>query len=90
MSRPSGIWPRKTKSGVTYYTKINGQQIRLSSDEDEAREKFALLTKTDLPGDVSRAEEICDEFLEHTGQNKTKKTYRIYSRSLHGSSNKTA
>src|SRR4051794_40705296 len=59
MSRQSGIWERKTAGGIVYYTTLHGEQIRLSNDEEEAKEKFALLTKTDLPGDVSRADEIC-------------------------------
>lgn len=58
-----------------YYTKIRGKQIRLSDNEDEAKEKFARLQRADLPGDTSRAEEICDDFLEFIEKNPSK-TYR--------------
>lgn len=78
MARPSGIWPRTTKGGVVYYTKIRGQQIRLSDNEEEAKEKFAQLTGG-LPSDTSRAEDVCDEFLDHVLTNRTEKSYKTSS-----------
>lgn len=82
MARSSGVWPRKTKGGVVYYTKIDGKQIRLSDNEEEAKEKFARLTRSALPGNTSPARDVCDEFLEHVQKNRTAKTYRTYSHFL--------
>jgi integrase len=74
MPRKSGIWPRNTPAGVVYYSKIRGRQIRLSADRAEAESKLARLLGGG-PADLSRADEVCDEYLEYVHGNKSPEVY---------------
>jgi integrase len=67
------------KSTKTWYVQIDGRQVPLGKDKDEANRKYHELMSGRRGGHtIHRADELFDEFLEHIRRNQARGSYRLY------------
>ena len=79
--RTSKPWFRK--STRSWYVQIDGVQVPLGRDKDEAQQKYHRLMAGRPNGQtVGRVDALLDEFLEFVRCNQAAETYRLYKRYL--------
>ncbi|MBN2024266.1 MAG: phage integrase SAM-like domain-containing protein [Pirellulales bacterium] len=68
------------KSTKTWYIQLDGRQVPLGKDKEEAHRKFHQLMggRRSSGQTIRRVDELFDEFLEHVKQNQSKGSYRLY------------
>ena len=75
--RQAKPWYRK--STKTWYVQLDGRQVPLGKDKDEAFQKYhQLMTGRRSGQTIHRVDELLDEFLEHIKRNQAKGSYRLY------------
>jgi integrase len=68
------------KSTKTWYVQLDGRQVPLGKDKEEALRKYHQLMsgRRGSGQTVRRVDELFDEFLEHIKRNQSKGSYRLY------------
>jgi len=67
------------KSTRSWYAQIDGRQVPLGRDKDDAQRKYHGLMAGRRSGhSIGRVDELLDEFLEHVQRNQKPNTYRLY------------
>lgn len=76
--RQAKPWFRK--STKTWYVQLDGRQVPLGKDKEEAHRKYhQLMSGRHTSGHtIHRVDELFDEFLEHIHRNQSKESYRLY------------
>lgn len=75
--REAKPWFRK--STRSWYVQLDGRQVPLGKDKQEAKQKYHQLMDGRRNGHtVNRVDELLDDFLEHVRCNQAKGSYRLY------------
>ena len=76
MRKPKPWFRKSTRS---WYAQIDGRQVPLGRDKQEAQRKYHSLMAGRRNGhSIGRVDELLDEFLEHVEHNQKPNTYRLY------------
>ncbi len=85
MRKPKPWFRKSTKS---WYVQIDGVQVPLGRDKEEAQQKYHRLMAGRPNGQtVGRVDALLDEFLEFVRSNQAPETYRLYRRYLRSFNN---
>jgi len=75
--RQAKPWFRK--STKTWYVQLDGRQVPLGKDKEQANRKYHELMSGRRGGHtIHRVDELLDEYLEHVERNQAKGSYRLY------------
>jgi len=75
--RQAKPWYRK--STKTWYVQLDGRQVPLGKDKEDANRKYhQLMSGRRGSQTIHRVDELLDEFLEHVNRNQAKGSYRLY------------
>jgi hypothetical protein len=75
--RKAKPWFRK--STRSWYVQVDGRQVPLGRDKQEAQRKYHSLMAGRRNGhSIGRVDELLDEYLEHVQRNQKPGTYRLY------------
>jgi len=67
------------KSTRSWYVQMDGRQVPLGRDKEEAQRKYHSLMAGRRNGQsIKRVDELLDEYLEHVNRNQKPGTYRLY------------